>query len=78
MNRQRIRSIVCIFLVVCYALGLVCLFLNQTQAGLALWVFSTVGGLVVLFHIKNREAKEQAMKEAAEKQAKDGENKSCE
>ncbi|MGN0803175.1 MAG: hypothetical protein ACI4MF_11320 [Candidatus Faecivicinus sp.] len=70
MNKQRIRNVICIVLVVCYVSGLLCMFLNALEAGLALWVVSTVGGMVALFHIRNGEEK-AAAKEAARKAEKE-------
>lgn len=70
MNKQRIRNVICIVLVVCYVSGLLCMFLNALEAGLALWAVSTVGGMVALFHIRNAVEK-AAAKEAAEKAGKE-------
>lgn len=62
MNKQRIRNIICIALVVCYIAGLLCMFLNALAAGLALWALSTIGGVAALFHIRNAEEKTAAQK----------------
>lgn len=64
MNKQKLRNIICIVLVVCYFAGLLCMFMNRLGAGLGLWAISTVGGLIALFHIRNGEEKEAAAKEA--------------
>lgn len=69
MKNLKIRNIICIVLVACYFIGLLCMFLNQLLAGLALWALSTVGGFIALYHIRNREEKE-----AAEKSAEDGDD----
>lgn len=59
MNKnQRIRNLLCIALVALYAVGLLCMFLDALNAGLALWVVSTIGGIAALYHIRNREEKE--------------------
>lgn len=63
MNKYNLRNIVCIALVVLYVAGLLCMFLNQLGAGIALWAISTVGGMAALYHIRNAEEKEAAKKE---------------
>lgn len=72
MNKQKIRNIICIVLVIFYVAGLLCMFLNQLGPGIALWALSTVGGLGALFHIRNAEEKEAAQK------AQDGDDEPCE
>ena len=69
MKNLNTRNIICIALVALYFIGLVCMFLNQLNAGLALWAISTVGGFFALYHIRNAEEKAEAQKEA-----KDGED----
>lgn len=69
MKNLKIRNIICIVLVACYFIGLLCMFLNQLLAGLSLWAISTVGGFIALYHIRSREEKD-----AAEKEAKDGDD----
>ena len=55
MDTQGLRRIVAIALVVLYAVGLGFLFFGKMQIGLALWVISTAGGLLLLYLLKKRE-----------------------
>lgn len=64
MKNLNKRNVICIALVVCYVAGLLCMFLNQLNAGLALWAISTVGGFFALYHIRSAEEKAEAQKEA--------------
>jgi len=63
------RNIICIALVALYFIGLLCMFIGQLGAGLGLWAISTVGGFIALYHIRSKEEQD-----AAEKEAKDGED----
>ena len=56
-NYRRAKSILCIVLIVCYAVGMVCMFVNAFPIGLALWAVSLVGGLAVLYRIHVEENK---------------------
>ena len=69
MKNLNTRNIICIALVAFYFIGLVCMFVGQLGPGLSLWAISTVGGFFALYRIRSKEEKE-----AAEKEAKDGDN----
>ena len=76
-NYRRAKSILCIVLIVCYAVGMVCMFVNAFPIGLALWAVSLVGGLAVLYRIrveKNKAAEAERLKKAGE----DGDDEACE
>jgi len=73
---KQLRSILCIALVVCYLAGLMCLFFGAAQAGIALWVVSTLGGIITLYFIREKEAKEAEQAENQNKQ--DGDDNKCE
>ena len=72
----RLRSILCIALAGSYLAGILCMFLNAFPIGVALWVVSTVGGFAMLYHIRNKEEKEAAAREAEKN--KDGDDETCE
>ena len=66
---KRIRAIICLVLVICYAIGMLCMFIDAFAIGVALWAVSLVGGFAVLYSIKTAERKaaeaERIRKEAA-------------
>ena len=66
MDRDLARNIVCVALVALYFAGLVCMFCGRLGAGIALWAVSTVGGFAALYHIRNRQEKDAARKQADE------------
>lgn len=74
---HRARSILCLVLVACYVVGMACMLLNAFSLGLILWVVSTVGGLAVLYHIKDRERR-AAEAERLKKESERGEDEACE
>lgn len=76
-HNHRARSILCIVLVACYAIGMACMLLNAFPIGLMLWVISTVGGLAMLYHIKEKERK-AAEAERLKKESESGDDKACE
>lgn len=79
MNKNRtaqLRNILCLVLAGSYIVGLVCMFLNAFPIGVALWVVSTVGGLAMLYHIRSKEEKEAAAREAEKNE--DGDDEACE
>lgn len=76
-NNHRARSILCLVLVACYAVGMACMLLNAFPIGLALWAVSTVGGLAVLYHIKDKERR-AAEAERLKKESEAGDDEACE
>lgn len=76
-NTKRIKSIVCIILIACYAIGMLCMFIDAFAFGVALWAVSLVGGLAVLYGVRNEERK-AAERERLEKAAKGGDDEPCE
>ena len=78
-NYRRAKSILCIVLIVCYTVGMVCMFVNAFPIGLALWAVSLVGGLAVLYRIRveeNKAAEAERLRKAAE--GEDGDDEACE
>lgn len=68
-NFKNARSILCIVLVVCYVVGMLYMLFGAFPIGLLLWVLSTVGGIAVLYSIRNAErkaAEAERLKKAAE------------
>lgn len=76
-NNNRARSILCIALVACYAVGMVCMLLNAVPLGLILWAASTVGGLAVLYNIKDKERRASEA-ERMKKESEAGDDEACE
>lgn len=76
-TNHRARSILCIVLVALYVIGMACMLLNAFSIGLALWVVSTVGGIAVLYHIKDKERR-AAEAERIKKESESGDDESCE
>lgn len=66
MKSNPIRSVLAILLVALYAAGLIAMFMGSVRAGLILWTVSTLGGIALLFWL--RELKKRA--EDAEKIAR--------
>ena len=78
-NYRRAKSILCIVLIVCYAVGMICMFVNAFPIGLALWAVSLVGGLAVLYRIRveeNKAAEAERLRKTAE--GEDGDDETCE
>lgn len=73
----KIRNILSIALVVLYAAGMLCMFLNAMQLGLLLWTLSTAGGLAVMYRLKAEE-KKAAEAERLRKAAEGEDEKPCE
>ena len=74
---RRVKSIVCIALIVCYVVGMLCMFIDAFAFGVALWAVSLAGGLAVLYGVRNEERKAAEL-ERLEKVAKGGEDETCE
>ena len=49
MNDKQRRALLCAVLALLYAAGLLLMLLRRTEAGLLLWLVSTVGGMAVLY-----------------------------
>ena len=76
-NYKRVRSIVCLALIACYVIGMLCMFIDAFPIGVALWAVSLVGGLAVLYSIKNAERKAEE-EERLKKAAEGGDEEACE
>ena len=55
--RKRMRTILSLVLVVLYLIGLVVMITGSFQAGVYLWMISTLGGIGLLYWIRTQERK---------------------
>lgn len=76
-TNHRARSILCLVLVAFYAVGMACMLLNAFSIGLIFWVVSTIGGLAMLYHIKDKERR-VAEAERLKKESESGDDEECE
>jgi len=63
---KSMKNIMCIVLVILYAAGLLCMFLNNFPAGFLLFTVSTLGGMGMLYYMKKLEEKAALEKMMAE------------
>ena len=61
---RKVRSIVALILVALYVLGLVAMLASRVQLGLILWVVSTLGGIGLLYWIRQQRERKEAEEKA--------------